>query len=120
MPSETPDVGIKPFDSEKVPFDYIKGSDFRVIRADGVIGALTPNGHLHFALYSERLAIPRRVVHRLVDGQLGEPIAEESVSRNSVVRELHADVFMTPTAATELRDWLNERIQEFEARGRGG
>lgn len=96
-----------------VAFDYIKSATFRSIRADGAIGAVTPNGHIHMAFYSERSAIPRRMIHELKkDGTLGEP--HEIETRNSVVREMDVDVFMTLEAAISLRDWLAQRIEECQ------
>ena len=45
---------------EQLEFHYIKSNQFRVIHVDGGIGSITPKGFIHFALYSERLAIPRK------------------------------------------------------------
>jgi hypothetical protein len=100
----------------KVAFDYIKSQHFRVIRADGAIGAVTPNGMIHMALFSERLAIPRRLVHGLAsDGTLGPPIDAETISRGSVVREMDVDIFLRPDVAESLCVWLTEKIQEARA-----
>ncbi len=65
------------------------------------------------AFYSERAAIPRRVVHELKeDGSIGEPIEMET--RASVVREMDADVFLTYASAKSIHEWLGERIEELE------
>lgn len=106
----------------RVAFDYIKGQFFRVIRADGAIGAVTPNGHIHMALFSERQAIPRRLVHELsATGELGPPIPQETESRNSIVREMDVDVFMPVEVAERIHKWLGEKIVEAQAArpGRG-
>lgn len=100
-----------------VAFDYIKSQAFRVIRADGAIGGITPNGHIHMALFSERQAIPRRIVTKVnPDGTLGDQVPEQTESRNSIVREMDVDVIMTVDAAELLRDWLIQRIGEFKSR----
>lgn len=101
----------------RIPFDYIKSQLFRVIRADGAIGSVTPNGHIHFALYSERPAIPRRLVHELSEtGVLGPPIDDQTESRQSIVREMDVDVFMTIEGAKSLHEWLGTKIKEHADR----
>ena len=81
--------------SPRVNFDYIKSQNFRVIHMDGALGGLTPNGHIHMSLYSERPPIPRRMVYPLAEGQLGEEIKDERVTRDAIVREVDIDVMMT-------------------------
>ena len=99
----------------RVAFDYIKSQNFRVVRADGAIGGVTPNGRIHFALYSERPAIPKRRVHELAeDGRIGKMIPEETVSRDSIVREMEVDVFLRINVARTLHEWLGDKIQEWD------
>ncbi|MEO8455263.1 MAG: hypothetical protein ABI454_08885 [Sphingomicrobium sp.] len=111
---------------DRVSFDYIKGKDFRVVRADGAIGGITPNGYVHFVLYSERGAIPRRQVFALTpEGTVGEIIDAETVTRGSIVREMDVDVFLRPDVAKALHTWLGEQIQVIDAlkalgEGKGG
>lgn len=93
-----------------IAFDYIKSNFFRVIRADGALGGLTPNGHLHIAFYSERPAIPRRVIHEVKDdGVLGE--VRDIQSRESIVREMDIDVFLSLEVAQSLHSWLGEQVE---------
>ncbi len=101
----------------RIAFDYIKGQFFRVIRADGAIGSITPNGHIHMAFYSERIAIPRRQVHEVEDaGTVGKLIPEETVSRDSIVREMDVDLFLDPAVAEQVYKWLGERLKELKVR----
>jgi hypothetical protein len=106
--------------SEKeIAFDYIKAPDFRVVWADGAIGSITPNGLIHFVLYAERQAIPRRQVfsiEAMEDGtaKLGEERLDKQISRGSVVREMGCDVFLSPQAATNLANWLLEQVSDLE------
>jgi hypothetical protein len=101
---------------DRVSFDYIKGKDFRVIRADGAIGGITPNGYIHFVLYSERGAIPRREVYELSpEGVLGEMIKAETITRGSIVREMDVDVFLRPDIAKALHKWLGDHIERIDA-----
>jgi len=106
--------------SDRVAFDYIKSEHFRVIRADGAIGGVTPNGTIHMAFYSERLAIPRRVVYELgSNGRLGKEIESEKVSRDSIVREMDVDLFINLDTAIALHEWLGHRIADAQNRGEG-
>lgn len=93
--------------SDEVAFDYIKGPDFRVIWASGIVGSSTPDGQVHFAIYAERPALPRRQVYKIApDGTLGPEVTEKLISRGSIVREMACDVFMTPELAEKFAHWL--------------
>jgi hypothetical protein len=94
-----------------VAFDYIKSNQFRVVHADGVWGGVTNQANVQIAFFSERQAIPRRIVHRVEeDGTLGPEIEEERVTRGGFVREVEVDVVMNLDTAIALRDWLTEKI----------
>jgi hypothetical protein len=100
---------------QEVTADYIKGAFFRVIHADGVIGGPTPQGHMHIVFYSERPPLPRRLVQPITStGQLGPPIPEKSVIRDTtVVREMDIDVIMTYAVAQSLYQWLGANLEQF-------
>jgi hypothetical protein len=99
----------------RVAFDFVKSPHFRAVRADGAIGGVTPNGQIHIAFYSERHAIPRRVVHTIDStGKLGDEIGRES--RDAIVREMDFDLFLTLSVAKSVHQWLGDRIAELEAR----
>lgn len=101
--------------ADRVAFDYIKSHHFRVIQADGAIGGITPSGNIHFALYSERHAIPKRLVHQLNDdGSLGSPIQSETVARDAIVREMEVDVLLNVAVARNLYQWLGAKIEEWD------
>ena len=103
----------------EVAIDYIKASDFKVIWADGLMGSPTPAGHIHFVLYAERPAVPRRQVHRIDanTGQLGDAIPEKTISRSSIVREMACDVLMSPTTALSVAQWLIDQVNRLQASG---
>jgi hypothetical protein len=118
MTDETWQNPTKGPSENEVAFDYIKGPDFRVMWADGAIGAITPNGHIHFALYAERQALPRRQVFSIDEidggkGRLRNEILEKQISRGSIVRELACDVFLSPQTAENLANWLLSQVAEF-------
>lgn len=102
----------------RVAFDYIKSQHFRVVRADGAIGGLTPAGGIHFALYTERHPIPRRLVHQIDEGGVGAVLPNETVSKDAIVREMDVDVFLTIDVARSLYRWLGDKIEEWENRDR--
>jgi hypothetical protein len=105
--------------TDELAFDYLKGPDFRVIWTDGIIGSLTPNGHVHFAMYAERPALPRRQVFKIGPaGDLGPEVTEKLISRGSVVREMSCDVFMTPQLAEQVANWLLEKVAEHKKQQR--
>ena len=101
----------------RISFEYLRSHHFRVIRADGAIGSITPNGHIHFALFNERPAIPRRIVHEFnADGSLGELLPNETVSQGGIVREMEVDVFLTIETAKNIKEWLEGKIDEATKR----
>jgi hypothetical protein len=110
-------AGKGPSDNE-IAIDYVKAPDFRVVWADGAIGSVTPNGLIHFSLYAERQAIPRRQVFALeVEGnvgRLGKEVLEKQISRGSIVREMSFDVFLTAQSAENLALWLNSQSAELK------
>lgn len=98
-----------------VAFDYLKAPNFQSLRADGVIGGITPSGRIHMAVYSERPAIPRRLTHEInEDGKLGKIV--EVQSRDSIVREMSADVFLDLHAAEKINEWLSQQIEDLKKR----
>lgn len=100
----------------RIVFEYLKSSHFRVIRADGAIGSITPRGFIHFALYSDRPAIPRKIVNTInPDGTLGSEVEEERVCREGIVREMDVDVFMTVDTADSFANWLKDKVKEYRA-----
>ena len=110
---------LEVFAPNEVAFDYVKARDFRVMWADGAVGSITPSGLIHFALYAERQAIPRRRVYSVVEVdsdtlQLGSELLEKRISRNSIVREMGCDVMMSPQAAETFALWLLSQVNEMK------
>jgi hypothetical protein len=105
--------------ARRIAYDYIKSQIFRVIRADGAIGGITPTGHIHFALYSERRAIPRREVYEVKGKASLQKIDSETVSRDSFVREMDVDVIVNVDTAESLGLWLLDRVKQIRERNAG-
>jgi hypothetical protein len=98
---------------DHMTIDYVKSNAFRVIHMDGAWGGVTPQLRLQMAVYSERGAIPRRVVHATTpEGTLGEETHKEV--RADIVREVEADIIMDLSVAIALREWLDTRIKVLQ------
>lgn len=102
----------------EIEFDLEKSSYFRVIHVDGVVGAVSPgNGFIHMSVFSERAPVPRKMVHAISGGVLGREYIEKRVVRPGApfaFREVEADLVFNMETATELRDWLDEKINEIQ------
>jgi hypothetical protein len=97
----------------RVRFYYIKSNLFRVVHVDGAIGGITSRGLIHCSLYSERPAIPQITEHQVTaEGRIGVPVEQEG--KEGIVREMDVDLIMTKRTATELRDWLSNRISDLD------
>lgn len=100
------DDGVNESETRRITFHYIKGNYFRSIHVDGAMGSVGPAGHLHLAVYGERRAIPRTTIHNA--NAEGELIDEETIvdGREGFVRELEADLVMSPEVALTLAQWI--------------
>jgi hypothetical protein len=91
-------------------FDYLKGSQFRVLHVDGAFTGLTQTG-VSVSFFSERQPIPRRVVHKVnKDGSLGEEIKEQRVVRDAVIRDVDITVVMNIEVAKAVVSVLSNMI----------
>jgi len=108
---------------DELAFDYIKAPDFRVVWADGIMGGPTPHDMIHCVLFSERPSIPTRQVFEVADtggGQfkVGREIHEKRETRNSIVREMSCDVFMTPEVAKSVANWILQAVEQYEEKSK--
>lgn len=105
-------------ENEKPPtidFHYIKSPQFSSLPVHGAFGGPTPQGLIAATLYSERHPIPKRVTHGFRgDGSLDEGKPSDD-SLSGIVRQLEAEVFLTPEIAESLGEWLLEQVREFKA-----
>lgn len=107
MPNENP---------EKVRFEYIKSSLFRMIHADGAYGGVTPRLGVFLSFFSERPPIPKVLVHHIKpDGTVGEEIKEEREGRKGIIREAEFGVVLDLDVAKSLTAWLQQKIDEIES-----
>lgn len=100
--------------SGELAFHYIKSNHFRVIYGDGAIGAPSPDGQsIHFAIYNERIPIPRVVVNILKDGKITGEVSKEA--RQGIVREVEVDVIMSIDDAETLSKWLATNVKKLRS-----
>lgn len=101
----------------QVVFEYYKDPMFRSAHADGFVGGLTPNGHIHLAFFSERSLLPKKHVFKLnPDGSLGPEEVDDKASREPIVRDIQVDVLMTVQAAEGLKNWLEQYLKNLRSR----
>jgi hypothetical protein len=120
MPQEQP-IGPPGVDlqAQRIRFDYIKSSFFRVVHAEGMLGGIGPRGFIQMAIFNERWPIPKQATHELsADGKLGNEIMSERISRDAVVREVEVEVLMDLNTAKQMLIWLQDRISEIEKSAR--
>jgi hypothetical protein len=99
-------------EKQTVEFHYIKSNLFRVTHTDGAMGGITPAGLIFVALYSERPAIPQKMVHEITEvGQVGQECADERVGKKGVVREVEVGATMSVETATNFVKWLQDKIE---------
>lgn len=108
-------MGLSGPPKDRIVVEFIKGQLFRVIHVDGAIGGPTPSGNIHLAVFSERPAIPRRMVTHLEGGQIGEPIQGETVVREGMIREMDFDMVMSISAADEIAKLLTRIVREMNS-----
>jgi hypothetical protein len=98
-------------DKDKVKFHYIKSNDFRVVHVDGVFGGVTPTGDIFVSVFNQRPPIPNVTVQPVKEnGELGEEILSERVSRDGIIRELEVGLAMRPDVAEAMIRWLQDRL----------
>lgn len=95
---------------------YIKVSDYKPWHIDGAFGGLTSSGYIYLGVYCERGPIPRKVTYELqledeTTARMGEEVDKDS--KQGIVREVVAGLYMNKTTAVNLRTWLDERINSM-------
>lgn len=92
---------------------YIKSAGYSSCHVDGFFGGITPSGKLHVAPFVQRQVIPQIIVHEVDGGKgLGKEIRREG--RQGITREIQTGLIMDFEVAKTFRDWLNDKIGEFE------
>lgn len=99
-----------------VQFHYIFPETYNPEYTNGVYGGVSAQGDLAIHFYHERSAIPYKVTHDIVDGQLGPERAREPSSEPlQMVRFVTTGVVMNYDAAKRLHDWLGDKLSMMAA-----
>jgi hypothetical protein len=110
-----PNSPKKPKIPTELEFDFIKSNLFRVVRADGFFGGLTPTGgNVHVGVYSERHPYPQKIFHKVKAGELGPEEVDKRQVRKGIVREIEVGITMDIAQVIVLRNWLNDRLSQYE------
>ena len=97
-----------------IRFHYIKSNYWRVIKAEGAIGGITPSGDIFFSLYNERVPLPDVTVQAIENGQLSPEIIEQRKTQEGILREIEVGVNMSVSTARALIVWLQEKVNIIE------
>src|SRR5690348_16275464 len=96
-------------ENERVLFHFVRSQHFRVVHADGAVGAPTPRGLISFSLYSERQVDPDSVVQALLpDGTLSS--VTDASGPYGILRELEIGVVMDEASAAAFHQWLGQQL----------
>jgi len=103
-------------ENKRIKFDYTKSNYFRVIHVDGAHGGPTPNGqYIGMSVFSTRWPIPRQTTSSIKsDGSMGNEITEERLTRDSIVREIEAEIIMDINTARSIHKWLGQKIKSLD------
>ncbi len=94
----------------------IKSGNFRQFFVNGAYGGLTPQGYLNLNFYSERNPIPKGTVYELDENNvLGNEIENLTDSKEGAIREFEIGVFMDIDTCVKLRDYLTQKIEQFNS-----
>jgi hypothetical protein len=95
-------------------FHYIKSNYWRVIRAEGAIGGITPSGDIFFSLYNERVPLPDVTVQAIENGHLSPEIIEQRKTSDGILRDIEVGVNLSAHTAKALIKWLQEKVEILE------
>jgi hypothetical protein len=104
----------RPVIPTELQFEFIKSNFYRVVKADGIFGGLSPNGSLHLGVYSERMPYPQKMFHKVEAGNMGPEDTAKRVGRKGILREMEVGISMDVAQAIVLRNWLDDKIKQYE------
>jgi hypothetical protein len=97
-----------------IRFNYRKGKDLRVIRADGAWGGISPRGDILMSIFTERLPIPEYDEHEISeDGSVGRRV-QHYTNTEGIIREVEVTISLHPVVAITIANWLMNKVRQFE------
>lgn len=98
-----------------VTFHNKISNNFRQVHVDGAYGGITPPGLINLSFYAERLPIPKSSDYSLnEDFSLGEKLKDSEDSKQGVVREYEFGIYCDLKTATDIKNFLAERIADLQ------
>jgi hypothetical protein len=101
-------------EQKNIQFHNKLSSNFREIHVDGAYGGITPRGYINLNFYAERFPIPKSTIYNIQENKLAEKIGEES--KEGVMREYEFGVYLDFDTATDIYNFLGQKIKELESK----
>ena len=98
--------------SNRLKFTYLKSNDFRVIKADGAWGGVTPRLEIQMSLFSERLPIPDFEEVDVSETTI-KSLRTETKTKG-LIREVEAAVVLSSATARSLAKWLVDKADQID------
>jgi len=95
----------------KIKFIYQKTNNYRAYHVDGAYGGINPNGNIYMAIFNERRPIPQIEQY---DVKSGKAVLKSSEGKEGIIREVEAGLIFNYSTMVLLRDWMNNKINQFE------
>lgn len=100
---------------DSIVIHNIKNSNFRQIHIDGAHGGITPSGFINLNFYSQRGVIPKGTEFAIDEtGKIIEAIRDIEDSKSGIIREFEFGVYMDINTCKNLKDFLEQRIEEYK------
>ncbi len=98
---------------EQMDVHYLKTNSYRTYYMDGIFGGVTPNAKLYVELFLQRSPTPQIIQYSVEkNGNLGKEL--KRIGKEGLIREIEAGLVMDIQTAKVFRDWLDNKIEEFE------
>ena len=97
---------------DTVTFHLIKSPHFQTLRADGVVGNLTPSG-LSVTFFVERGVLPQAMTYEVQDDGLLGPLVGAR-GKSGIVRELQSSFVLDVASARSLMELLETMLKNTE------
>ncbi|MGB7203509.1 MAG: hypothetical protein WBD16_14775 [Pyrinomonadaceae bacterium] len=97
-------------------FTYQKGTYYRVIKADGAWGNMTPRGEILMSIFVERPPVPDYEEYSLdVDEKTVSSSPVKRVTKTKgLIREIEVALALRPEVALSMGRWLISKAKAFE------
>ena len=103
---------------EKLKFKYLFDKSYNPVYCTGGFGGLTPRNEIVLNFFMERHPIPYSETRAInLDGSIGPVLSmkpKEDENTAKVIRYVESGIIMDIQTAKEIRDWLNNNIEELE------